>query len=120
MAGTKCPNCSPGLFSPAKFLTTEKEIYHGGFDDAGESLPPIIERTDSCPQCSYKKVRYAVIGSHGFASKHGTGGAAAHTRYGAEDPMITLNPKELDWYQKVQKQNERTQLKTARFHSYNE
>jgi len=120
MAGAKCPNCSRSWLFPVNCVTSEVEVYHGGFDDAGDTLPPIIERTYSCPRCGYKRVRYAVIGSHGAASKHGTGGGAAYTRREAVDPMISLNPKELDWYQKIQEQNARTQSKTARFHSYDE
>jgi hypothetical protein len=54
----KCPDCQGSLWRPAYLETVEGYVYPGGFDDGGDSLPPILRIDHVCPDCGYRRVTY--------------------------------------------------------------
>lgn len=58
--GRKCPACSTNLWKPAYLEIEETSVYPGGFDDAGDSLPPIVRRDFVCNRCGYRRVTFAI------------------------------------------------------------
>jgi len=91
----KCPDCPSSFFSPAVTEVQESYVYGGGFDKDGHDLSPIVRRDYVCPKCGYRKITYRVDPRHS--------GGSGRTRPLKQSMAVglNLNPKELDWYEKV-------------------
>ncbi len=112
--GVKCPDCPQSFISPALTEVQEVTVYAGGFDTAGNELSPIIRRDYVCPRCGYRKVTYFAEGQH-------SGGFWVDRIPGLARPsraVLMLNPKELDWYDRVIEKWFDDHEKKARFRSH--
>ncbi|MGE5578936.1 MAG: hypothetical protein ACM3WU_02730 [Bacillota bacterium] len=91
----KCPDCRSSFFSPILAEVQEATVYGGGFDKDGHDLSPIVRRDYVCPKCGYRKITYHVDPRHS--------GGSGKTRPIKQSMAagLDLNPKELDWYEKV-------------------
>lgn len=54
----KCPDCLRSFLRPHYLEPVETYVYPGGFDDDGDSLPPIIRVDHVCPECGFRRVTY--------------------------------------------------------------
>lgn len=91
----KCPDCPSSFFSPALTEVQESYVYSGGFDKDGHDLSPIVRRDYVCPKCGYRRITYRVDPRHS-----GWSGKTRPIRLSMASGLY-LNPKELDWYEKV-------------------
>lgn len=114
--GIHCPECTRNPLRPVLMHPADVEVYHGGFDSKGISLAPIIERTYTCPQCGFLRIRYLIPSHYRDSSKW----FPARTGIFARDvdprsPM--LNEREQRWYDQVIQQHERT-IEGKNFETY--
>ena len=108
--GVKCPDCPQSFISPVLTEVQEKTMYPGGVDASGFELPGIIRRDFVCPRCGYRKVTYATLPMHSGGLRMNMPGFGRPSR-----ATLLLNPKELDWYERVMEKWYDEHAKTTRF-----
>ncbi|MGI6631891.1 MAG: hypothetical protein ACOX5M_02480 [Bacillota bacterium] len=113
--GVKCPDCPPNLVFPPLTEAHEVTVYPGGFTSDGNDLREIVRRDYICPRCGYRKITYYLVMPHSGHFK--TGLLRRWTGVGQ-----LLNPKELDWYDRVLNKNlaDREAAMGLRFPTYDE
>lgn len=90
----KCPDCPSSFTNPALTKVEESMIYAGGVDVEGHILSPIVRRDYVCPTCGWRKITF-------YSEPRHTEGWRARPIGIATPVGMDLNPKELDWYEKV-------------------
>lgn len=116
--GVKCPDCRGILGLRVVTKHQDKLVYAGGFDKNGDSLPPILERTYICPRCGYQKITYAIAEGHREGNVKWVAGHSVLHRASSVAPLY--NPKEMDWYEKMQAKWEQSPERIQQFETYDE
>ena len=91
----KCPDCPGNFFNPALTEVEESTVYGGGYDQDGHDLSAIARRDYVCSRCGYRKITFYSDPPH----SGGFGRARPITH--SLSAGMNLNPKEMDWYEKV-------------------